>query len=160
MVDMKFVGMTAFLGAMQRMKKAIPQASLASMRQATEYLRGYIVKRKLSGQVLKRRTGRLASDIGREEFLIGGGAVGRVGSNLKYARIHELGGTIKATNAPYLKFLVDGRWIMVEQVKIPARPYIWPSFLESTKKLGDILGKKFIADIAAQGTRLMGGRYG
>ena len=156
MLNMKFIGMKAFLGTMQRMKKAVPHASLASMKQATQYLRGYIVKNKLRGQVLKTKSGRLAGSIDREEFLIGGGAVGRVGSNLKYARIHEMGGVIKASSAPYLKFFVDGHWVMTDQVKIPARPYIWSSFLESTTKLGDILGKKFIVDVVAQGTRLMG----
>lgn len=153
MIEMKWIGMTAFLKTMQRMRKAIPQASISSMRQATEYLRGYIVKNKLSGQVLKKKTGTLSGSIDREEYLMGDSAVGRVGSNLKYARIHEIGGIIHATNTPYLKFLVDGRWIMAEQVKVPAQPYIWPSFTESSKKIGDILGKKFIADIVRMGTR-------
>lgn len=153
MIEMKWVGMSAFIKTMQRMRQAIPQASISSMRVATQYLRGYIIKNKLRGQVLKVKTGRLASSIDREEFLVGGGAVGRVGSNLKYARIHEMGGTIHATNAPYLKFLVDGRWIMTEQVKIPARPYIWPSLIESSEKIGKILGEKFIADVVTAGRR-------
>ncbi len=45
-----------------------------------------------------------------------------------YARIHELGGVIKATNAPALVFQTDdGNWHHVKAVTIPARPYLRPA---------------------------------
>lgn len=48
-----------------------------------------------------------------------------VGSNVKYARIHQLGGVIKPKKGKYLKFKgKKGKDMFVKQVKIPARPFI------------------------------------
>lgn len=45
-----------------------------------------------------------------------------------YARIQELGGVIRATNAPALHFQTDdGVWHTVKAVTIPARPYLRPA---------------------------------
>lgn len=48
-----------------------------------------------------------------------------VGSSLVYARIHNKGGVIRAKNAPYLHFQVNGRWVKVKQVVIPKRRYLY-----------------------------------
>lgn len=58
-------------------------------------LKAHVVDTKLSGQVLRRRTGTLAGSIGVELSDTAGGVVGRVGTlnkAVKYARIHEYGG--------------------------------------------------------------------
>lgn len=48
-----------------------------------------------------------------------------VGSNLPYARIHQLGGTIRPKKGKYLKFKgLDGKDVFVKEVMIPARPYL------------------------------------
>ncbi|MBX9944947.1 MAG: phage virion morphogenesis protein [Reyranella sp.] len=47
-----------------------------------------------------------------------------VGSNRIYAAIHQLGGTIRARNAPNLRFRIGGRWISKPSVTIPARPFL------------------------------------
>ena len=47
-----------------------------------------------------------------------------VGTNVKYARIHQKGGTIRAKKAKFLRFKVGSRWAMKKSVKIPARPFI------------------------------------
>lgn len=82
--------------------------------------------RERAGEVLNVITGRLRGSIsgkvvGSDTLEFG------AGSNVKYARIHEFGGTIKAKNAPWLTFPVGGRWARVKQVEIPARPYVKPS---------------------------------
>lgn len=46
------------------------------------------------------------------------------GSNRIYAAIHQFGGTIKPKDAPYLQFQVNGQWVRVDKVEIPARPYL------------------------------------
>jgi phage gpG-like protein len=51
----------------------------------------------------------------------------RVGTDLIYARIHEFGGTITAKKN-YLKFKINGQWIMCKSVRISARPYMTPAF--------------------------------
>jgi len=64
-------------------------------------LQAYIVTSKLSGQVLKRRTGLLASSINvggpqtTSEFRSDNSyIVGKVGTNVVYAAIHEYGGQV------------------------------------------------------------------
>lgn len=49
-----------------------------------------------------------------------------VGTNLKYARIHDQGGTIPAhtifpKKKKALRFLVGGKWVVVKSARIPAR---------------------------------------
>ena len=46
------------------------------------------------------------------------------GSNRVYAAIHQFGGTITAKDAPYLQFQINGQWVRVNKVEIPARPYL------------------------------------
>ena len=48
-----------------------------------------------------------------------------VGSNLPYARIHQLGGTVRPKKGKFLKFKgLDGEDVFVREVSIPARPYL------------------------------------
>lgn len=55
-----------------------------------------------------------------------------------YARIRELGGTIRPKTAQALKFrLDDGTFAIVKQVTIPARPYLRPAADEEYPKLAD-----------------------
>ena len=59
-----------------------------------------------------------------------------VGTNLDYARIQDLGGEIRAKNADYLTFKINGQWVKVKKVKIPkyrGEGYLTPAF----KKLVD-----------------------
>ncbi len=51
-----------------------------------------------------------------------------VGSNKVYAQIQDQGGTIEAKNADYLTFKVNGQWVRVKKVTIPAHPYLTPAF--------------------------------
>jgi len=47
------------------------------------------------------------------------------GSNMKYARIHQLGGVIRPVHAKALRFrLAHGAWVAAKQVTLPARPYL------------------------------------
>lgn len=47
-----------------------------------------------------------------------------VGTNLVYAGIHQFGGTIKGKDGGKLTFRAGGGWVSVDQVDIPARPYL------------------------------------
>ena len=46
------------------------------------------------------------------------------GSNLIYARIHQLGGTITPVHAAALQFELGGETVTAQSVTIPARPYL------------------------------------
>lgn len=58
-----------------------------------------------------------------------------------YARIQELGGVIRATNAAALHFQTDdGEWHMVKAVTIPARPYLRPAADEHKSSIFKAVG--------------------
>lgn len=69
-----------------------------------------------------RRTGTLARSV-RTNPAVGGGtrAVSRVAPHTVYARIQQLGGTIRVVRA---KVLTDGKTFFGTQVTLPARPYM------------------------------------
>lgn len=77
------------------------------------------------------RTGILEGSIGLAEYAreVPGGVEGSWGSqDVKYALIHELGGTILAKNAKALAIpQPDGGVVFVKSVTIPARPYLRPA---------------------------------
>lgn len=78
----------------------------------------------LSGQVLNRKTGKLAQSVNKKynnDYSVS------VGSNLRYAAIHEFGGTIVPRTASMLSFLVEGGWVMTSKVVMPKRPWLAPS---------------------------------
>lgn len=47
-----------------------------------------------------------------------------IGTNVKYAAVHQFGKTIKPKKAKALRFQVGGRWMSKKQVTIPARPFL------------------------------------
>lgn len=47
-----------------------------------------------------------------------------VGSNLKYAAIHQFGGVIKPKKAKCLHFMLNGQSVFAKSVKIKANPYL------------------------------------
>ena len=73
-------------------------------------------------------TGRLRSSITHEVTDNGDRVTGVIGSDVVYARIHELGGVIVPRVAKHLRFqLPDGEWVTTDKVTIPARPYLQPA---------------------------------
>jgi HK97 gp10 family phage protein len=51
-----------------------------------------------------------------------------VGTDEKYAAIHEYGGEIVPRNGRYLTFKIAGEWVRTTRVVIPARPYLRPAY--------------------------------
>ena len=155
--SLKLIGATQVTGRMEQLRKRVPNASLVTMRRGCELLRGYIVKKKLSGQVLKVRTNRLRSSIQTEVTQQKDMTVGKVGTNVKYGRIHELGGTIKAhtifpVKASALHFYMGGHEIFcrsanIPDIVIPAKHYIGNSMSEIRPALQKLIGKDFFAEV-------------
>ncbi len=68
-----------------------------------------------------------------------------VGSNLKYAPVHEFGATIRAKNAPFLVFkTLDGAWHKIKKVVIPARPFLQPAVQDSREVIRKLAGQTFM----------------
>ena len=66
-----------------------------------------------------------------------------VGTNVKYAAIHQFGGVIQAKNKPYLRFKIGGRFVSKKSVTIPERPFMMVQD-EDWPKMTQYLGKYFI----------------
>lgn len=101
------------------------------------------------------RTGTLRRSIDQETYRIPKGPnafvfVGRIGSNLNYARIHELGGTINHPGgSPYIVIGGKAKWIKKatargrdgvqyskpHTIKMPPRPYLRPALASQIKKI-------------------------
>jgi len=63
-----------------------------------------------------------------------------IGSNMIYARIHELGGIIKPVFAKMLHFVIDGVDVFAKSVQMPARPYLRPAMDEHPDEIRDAAG--------------------
>lgn len=99
-------------------------------------LQSSVKRDKLSGQVLKRRTGTLSRSIARDVSAGPEGVEGRVGTNLSYAPIHEFGGKtrphiIEAKKAQALRFTSGGKTVFARRVNHPGSQMPERSFLRS-----------------------------
>ena len=73
------------------------------------------------------RSGRLAASLGKQISLQGDTVTGELIAEAPYAAAQEYGAVIQARQGKYLKFQVQGRWVSVRQVILPARPYLRPA---------------------------------
>lgn len=74
----------------------------------------------------RSRTGRLARSLYTRVSVRGDEVLGELGSSSFIAGVQEHGAVIQAKAAKYLKFQVQGRWVAVRRVVIPARPFLRP----------------------------------
>jgi len=111
--------------------------------QAAILLQGSIKKDFLSGQVLNVRTNRLRSSVTytNPEGSPGGRFL-KVGTNVKYAPIHEYGATIVPKTAKVLRFNIPGvGWRSAHKVIIPPRPFMKPALKDNSDKIVRIIQK-------------------
>jgi len=100
-------------------------------------------KLNLSGRVLQRRSGRLRNSITHQVKIEGDNVIGRIGTNVVYGRIHELGGEIRPKTARALRFQIPGvGWRMAQKVTIPKRPYLRPAIEENVSDITRILARR------------------
>lgn len=105
-MNVKIMGVTQVVNNLRRANQALDRELKKSMVKASIFMKDYIKEKKLKGQVLKRRTGRLAGSIGYKVDKIGTEWRGVVGSNVLYSAIHERPTaeerTIRPKHAQYL----------------------------------------------------------
>jgi phage gpG-like protein len=138
------------LPMLKRLRERMPTIDRTVRGAIADRIVGHIQADKLRGQVLRRRSGDLASHTHWRHLSQIDTAVGVYG--VIYARIHELGGIIRAKNGGYLKFrsryaqtrfsaagnlMKGGRargvswgWVSVKEVHMPKRPYLLPGINE------------------------------
>jgi phage gpG-like protein len=130
--------------------EALPAALQAVVRakaaDLAERLRTHVLDDKLSGQVLRSKTGALAASIGSEVSVDGDRITARVFSagDVKYARIQEYGGRTAAhqivpMKSRVLAFIAGGGTVFAMRVQHPGSTLPERSYLRSS--LADMAGQ-------------------
>jgi phage gpG-like protein len=124
--------------ALGRVPVEVVAAIRAKIRVLTVKLQQHIVADKLQGQVLHHRSGALGRSIATMLTETDGGAIGKVYSSgdVKYAAIHEFGGTTKPhdifpVKAEALAFMMGGRQVFAKVVHHPGSRIPERSFMRS-----------------------------
>lgn len=115
-----------------RIRAELEKAMLRSMIN----LSGHVKQNKLSGQVLNVRTGTLRRSVTHKVTGSKSGVVGIVGTNVKYAAIHEFGGRTAAHDifpkrAKALHFKIGGKDVFAKRVRHRGSTMPERSFLRS-----------------------------
>lgn len=90
--------------------------------------------RRLAHQKILNATSRLKDSIAYQADTQGV----TVGTNVEYAAIQQLGGTIRPKNKKFLRFEINGQIIFAKQVTIPARPFLGINEADE-RTIGDIV---------------------
>jgi len=136
-------GLRRLQAAPDEMRKALIPAMKACMVAAEATAK----KDYLSGPrpaKLQRVSGRLRGSIATEVRQDGNTVTGRIGSNVVYAHIHELGGVIRPKTATYLRFQIGGQWKSVKQVRMPARPFLRPALEDNMGRFREIFRRSLM----------------
>ena len=110
--------------AIGRVAAALPQTLHATIQQAAETLREQIISGKLSGSPLKTRSGALKESLSTAVRQDGVETTGVVGTSIRYARIQEFGGTIRARSGANLTIPLAGALDSAGQARFSAREVI------------------------------------
>lgn len=134
--------------AMGAIERAVKSSALS--------LVAYIKKEKLSGQVLNVKTGTLRRSITARFETAGNEIRAYVGTNLKYARIHEYGfkGQVpvkahqRMMNVAWGRRVKEPRMIDVRahamKMNVPARPFMAPSLAENREKISSDIRRALV----------------
>jgi len=141
-LNVKIIGADVLARKFQSASQRASQVMREKMQIALYGLEGQI-KDKLSGKVLHVRTGRYRSSITNRIEETGIDIVGKIGTNVVYAPVHEYGATIRPKRKKYLTFQMEGHWVNVKAVKIPKRPIWEPTLKENRDKIAALFRTAF-----------------
>ena len=100
-----------------------------------------------SSKPLLNRAGTLGDSIASESTT----RTARWGSSRVYARIHQLGGVVRARRGRALRFMRGGHPIFRRRVTIPARPYL--GWGESEERQADVVIRRWLDEALPGGGR-------
>ena len=125
--------------AMQRAAEKTEATLKRGLQKAASIIAGEAKRQVYAGRPdhLIGQTGRLRQSI--QTAVDPHGLRARVGTNVIYARIHELGGTIRPKTQQYLRFPIGDSWVTVREVTIPPRPYLAPAAKAKGQEAADAL---------------------
>ena len=146
-INVAITGDKETVARFRRMSAAINAALYIKAVQLALMMEKYVKTSKLNGQVLNRITGALSRLINQKVDRISGGVVAKVFSagDVKYAAIHEYGGTTPAhvilpKKAHALAFMMGGKMGYFSKVnhpgsKIPERSYLRSSLRDKSTEI-------------------------
>jgi phage gpG-like protein len=110
----------------------------------------------LTGKVLNIKSGKLRQSMAVQ--VSDDGTLGKIGTNIEYARIHEYGGVTKShaifpKRAKVLSFMDGGtrqfrKWVAHPGSVIPPRPYMRPALNDSLPEIRAIFRDRIAAEMA------------
>ena len=126
---------------LRTLEDAVRVRVLAAVKGLTYELQDRVVRTKLSGQVLKRRSGNLSQHIYAKVEETANSVTGLVGTNVPYGRVHEYGyhgpqhvrAFTRVVNKIFGKPVnptVQHVGAFTRNINIPARPFLRPSLEE------------------------------
>ena len=140
MISVQFIENNT-VAKIDELKGRTDDATRKGIMQSQIHLQRMITKNLSSGKFnIKSRHGGLSSSIAIAPVVKSGtGLVGIVGSNLKYARIQEVGGDIFPVKARVLKFQIGGKWISSKHVRIPPHFYMMSTLADEKDNIFQII---------------------
>jgi phage gpG-like protein len=130
------IGDTELIARMGQMYPNAQRGLLAAVTRLATQLQRHVMQDKLSGQVLRVRTGTLRRSINQRVEQSGDSTTGTVGTNIKYARAHEYGGAVMVPAHQRRMTMVFGRPVQERMINVRAHTATYPerSFLRSALK--------------------------
>jgi phage gpG-like protein len=136
MITFEITGDDAVADRFASLASRVYESLLAAVNASGLALQASVMQDKLSGQVLKARSGRLRDSIALTVSDDGDGIVASLGTDVPYAAIQEYGGktaphVIMPRNASVLAFQIGGRRLFARRVQHPGSVMPERSFLRS-----------------------------
>lgn len=141
-LDVNYNGFDEFRNGMKNIAAGMPGGIYRSVVKACSLIEIRAKTHHLAGHTLKARTHRLQHSVKSQVNRLGRKVVGRVGSPVVYAAIHEYGGIIRPKNAKYLVFRIEGKFVRTKKVTIPARRWLSKSVDDVKAQIERIFGRE------------------
>jgi len=151
-IDIKFDGLDEAKEGMKRIADAMPGSVYAGVVDACKLIQKQAQTVHLAGMTLTPRSHFLQGSVKMDVVTNGKQVVGRVGSRMAYAAIHEFGSgglpggviTIRPNKAKYLHFFIGGKEVFTKlaRVPIPRREWLLKSFQDVLPQIEEIFGRK------------------
>lgn len=138
---------------LKKMPELIVPAVFKGMTTAMMLAKRTAISPYLSGKALRHRSGRLLKSIDTDVKIQGDKVIGKIGTNVVYGRVHELGfkGPVRVGAHERTIRQAFGRPIAptrisvgahTRNVDIPARPFLRPALEDNLPKIRGILAKR------------------
>lgn len=147
-VDVRAEQLIARLAGAER---SMTDSLKAAVDRLTIEVQSHVKDRKLSGQALHVQTGTLRRSINRETIVTGSTVTGQVGTNVRYAAVHEYGFRGSVNVRSYTRSTANGGATTVRahtrQMDLPARSFLRTTLAEDADHIRLVLRAAAVAGL-------------